>query len=60
MLSVSRNKSLGVFAWSLSEFISKVNLLVRRKRVFTAKSKDLSMRFVPCLQVAFLTFRYGS
>ena len=46
------NKSLGVFLWSLQNLSQRLNLLVRRKKVFIAKV-SLNMRFVPCLQVLF-------
>lgn len=45
------NKSLGVF-YGLFNLFQRLNLLVRRKKVFIAKA-SLSMRFVPCLQVLF-------
>ena len=35
-----------------SEFISKIELLARRKKVFIVKA-NLSMRFVRCSQVHF-------
>ena len=44
------NKSLGVFYGLFQNLSQRLNLLVRRKKVFIAKV-SLNMRFVPCLQV---------